>query len=54
MTPGVLASTPGVPCVLNGMRTPAYVDDTLGILSWTLLDDVLPIYQATQNLRLPG
>lgn len=26
----VLAHTPGVTCVLNGMRAPAYVDDSLG------------------------
>jgi hypothetical protein len=49
----VLASTPGVSCVLNGMRTPSYVDDSLGILSWPPLPDVLPIYRATQSLRLP-
>jgi hypothetical protein len=50
----VLASTPGVVCVLNGMRIPAYVDDSLGILSWPPLADVVPIYQAAQNLTLPG
>ncbi|MGH7422478.1 MAG: aldo/keto reductase, partial [Candidatus Methylomirabilales bacterium] len=49
----VLASTPGVSCVLNGMRKPSYVDDSLGILSWPPLPDVLPIYQAAQRLRLP-
>ena len=49
----VLASTPGVSCVLNGMRMPAYVDDSLGILSWPPLPDVIPIYQAAQRLRLP-
>jgi len=49
----VLASTPGVSCVLNGMRTSAYVDDSLGILSWPPLGEVVPIYQAVQGLRLP-
>ncbi|MFB3122604.1 MAG: hypothetical protein ACE10H_10490, partial [Candidatus Binatia bacterium] len=49
----VLASTPGVSCVLNGMRTSAYVDDSLGILSWPPLGEVIPIYQAIQGLRLP-
>ncbi len=48
----VLASTPGVGSVLNGMRTPAYVDDTLGILRWPPLPSVLPIYQAIRGLEL--
>jgi hypothetical protein len=42
----VLASTPGVTCVLNGMRTPAYVADSLGILYWDPLKDVRPIFEA--------
>ena len=50
----VLASTPGVSCVLNGMRTPAYVDDSLGILPWPPLPEVIPIYQAVQGLKLRG
>jgi len=49
----VLASTPGVRCVLNGMRMPAYVDDSLGVLPWAPLEDVIPIYQAVQQVRLP-
>jgi hypothetical protein len=49
----VLASTPGVSSVLNGMRRPAYVEDSLGILSWPPLPAVIPIYQAAQSLRLP-
>jgi hypothetical protein len=49
----VLASTPGVSCVLNGMRKPSYVDDSLGILSWPPLPDVSPIYEAAQRVRLP-
>ncbi|MFQ5827781.1 MAG: aldo/keto reductase [Candidatus Methylomirabilia bacterium] len=49
----VLASTPGVSAVLNGMRTPAYVDDALGILRWPPLASVLPIYQAIRGLELP-
>jgi aryl-alcohol dehydrogenase-like predicted oxidoreductase len=48
----VLTSTKGVSCVLNGMRTPAYVDDSLGVLPWPLLADVVPIYQAVQRLKL--
>ncbi|MBZ0169299.1 MAG: DUF255 domain-containing protein [Kofleriaceae bacterium] len=46
----VLTSTKGVSCVLNGMRTPAYVDDSLGVLPWPPLDDVVPIYQAVARL----
>ncbi len=49
----VLASTPGVSCVLNGMRTPAYVDDSLGILPWPSLPEVLLIYSTAQGLRVP-
>jgi len=47
----VLASTPGVTCVLNGMRTSAYVVDSMGILSWSPLPDVRSIYEAVQKLR---
>ena len=47
----VLASTPGVTCVLNGMRTPAYVADSMGILSWSPLPDVRPIYEAVRTIR---
>lgn len=33
----VLASTPGVTCVLNGIRHPFYVKDSLTVLQWELL-----------------
>ncbi len=46
-----LASTPGVTCVLTGMRTPSYVDDALAILSWKPLTDCRPIYQAVSTLQ---
>jgi uncharacterized protein YyaL (SSP411 family)/aryl-alcohol dehydrogenase-like predicted oxidoreductase len=46
----VLASTPGVTCVLNGMRTPAYVDDALAILRWDRLTDVRPIYETVKTV----
>jgi uncharacterized protein YyaL (SSP411 family)/aryl-alcohol dehydrogenase-like predicted oxidoreductase len=39
-----VASTPGVTCVLNGMRTVEYVDDALGIMGWEPLADVGAIY----------
>jgi len=35
----VLASTTGVTSVLNGMRTPAYVEDALQMLRWEPLSD---------------
>ena len=45
----VLASTPGVSCVLVGMRRPAYVVDAMGILGWEPLQDPLEAYR-----RLPS
>jgi hypothetical protein len=45
----ILASTPGVTSVLNGMRTPAYVDDSLAILGWEPLPNVRPIYEAIKR-----
>ncbi len=47
----VLASTPGVTTVLTGMRTPEYVDDTLGVLGWPPLDDPCAVYQAARPVR---
>ncbi len=44
----VLVSTPGVTCVLNGMRTPAYVQDSLEVLGWPLLPDVRKVYEAVK------
>ncbi len=40
----VLASTPGVTCVLNGMRTPVYVEDALKILQWPPLPEWRSVY----------
>ena len=45
----VLASTPGVTCVLSGMRTPAYVEDAVAILGWEPLPSVRPIYQRVRE-----
>jgi hypothetical protein len=42
----VLTSTPGVTCVLNGMRTPAYVTDSLAVLGWLPLPDARKVYEA--------
>jgi len=41
----ILASTGGVTSVLNGMRTPAYVDDALQILRWEPLSDSRRVYE---------
>ncbi len=42
----VLASTPGVSCVLVGMRRTPYVEDALGTLDWPPLPDPLAVYRA--------
>ncbi len=42
----VLTSTPGVTCVLNGMRSPAYVEDSLAVLHWPPLREVRRVYEA--------
>ncbi len=42
----VLASTPGVTCVLNGMRSISYVDDSLDVMQWEPLRDPLAVYRA--------
>ena len=44
----VLASTAGVACVLNGARTPAYVEDSGEILAWEPLSDTRRVYQVMQ------
>jgi aryl-alcohol dehydrogenase-like predicted oxidoreductase len=41
----VVASTPGVSVVLNGARTPAYVDDALGVLDWPPLPNALAVLE---------
>ena len=50
----VVASTPGVSCVLIGMRAPAYVDDALGILSWPPLPDARRVYTSMRDVALPA
>jgi uncharacterized protein YyaL (SSP411 family)/aryl-alcohol dehydrogenase-like predicted oxidoreductase len=42
----VLASTPGVTCVLNGMRSPAYADDSLAVMGWEPLKGTKQIFEA--------
>jgi aryl-alcohol dehydrogenase-like predicted oxidoreductase len=41
-----VASTPGITSVLNGMRHPVYVDDSLTILQWEPLQQPRPIFEA--------
>lgn len=48
----ILASTPGVTCVLNGMRTPRYVEDTLSVLKWEPLKETSSIYESVTKLAL--
>jgi hypothetical protein len=46
----ILTSTPGVTCVLNGMRTTRYVEDTLSVLKWEPLQETRPIYEVATKL----
>jgi aryl-alcohol dehydrogenase-like predicted oxidoreductase len=46
----VLTSTPGVTSVLNGMRSPEYVRDSMGILQWAGLSDVKSLYDAMSKV----
>jgi hypothetical protein len=34
------------------MRTSSYVKDSLGVLAWPPLADVIAVYRAVQNLKL--
>lgn len=44
-----LTSTPGVSCVLNGMRHPVYVEDSLTLLQWDPHPNPRPIFEALQQ-----
>jgi hypothetical protein len=48
-----LASTPGVSCVLNGMRSLAYVEDALGVLAWPPLPEAARVYEAVRVAAPP-
>ena len=41
----ILTGTPGVTCVLNGMRTPQYVDDALAVLRWGAPTQTSAVYK---------
>ncbi|MGH7217774.1 MAG: aldo/keto reductase, partial [Nitrospiraceae bacterium] len=47
----VLASTPGVTCVLNGMRSPAYADDSLAVLGWEPLAGARQIFEVVAQRK---
>ncbi len=44
-----LTSTPGVTCVLNGMRSATYVDDALHVLSWAALPSAHNVFEKLRN-----
>ncbi len=46
-----VASTPGVTCVLVGMRRPEYVKDALGVLSWPPLPNPPRVYRRVKKVR---
>ena len=45
----LLASTPGITSVLNGMRTRDYVEDSLAILKWEPAPTVRPVYDGMRS-----
>jgi uncharacterized protein len=45
----ILASTPGVTSVLNGMRRQDYVEDSLAILRWEPAQTVRSLYEAVKS-----
>jgi aryl-alcohol dehydrogenase-like predicted oxidoreductase len=48
----IVASTPGVACVVNGMRKPAYVADALNIMSWNAFEATSRVYSDVRRLEL--
>jgi hypothetical protein len=47
----VLATTPGVACVLNGMRSTAYVDDSLAVMRWEPLMGVRQVFEGIAQAK---
>jgi hypothetical protein len=45
----VVASSPGVSCVLAGLRDPEYVRDALAVLSWPPLADPAAVFRAVRD-----
>jgi hypothetical protein len=48
----VLASTPGVTAVLNGMRSTDYVEDSLAVLAWEPLTGVKAVLEGFAQRHL--
>jgi aryl-alcohol dehydrogenase-like predicted oxidoreductase len=48
-----LTSTPGVTSVLNGMRTPACVEDSVGVLHWPGLESARAAYEVAKTIAFP-
>jgi uncharacterized protein len=46
----VLTSTPGVTCVLNGMRTVRYVEDSIAIMGWDPLNEPGVVYNTIEKI----
>jgi hypothetical protein len=46
----VLTNTKGITCVLNGMRQPSYVDDSLGVLRSPPFDVDVHVYEAFNHM----
>jgi hypothetical protein len=47
-----LASTSGVTCVLNGIRHPLYVEDSLTILQWEPLSQPRKLFETIHSVPL--
>ena len=48
----ILASTPGITCVLNGMRTPQYVEDALAMLKWAPYTNSTAVYERVKSAAI--
>lgn len=48
----ILVGTPGVTCVLNGMRTQQYVDDALAVLRWGAPPQISAVYEQVKTAAL--
>jgi hypothetical protein len=48
----ILTGTPGITCVLNGMRTPQYVDDALAVLRWAPFTDSMTLYEHLKSTAI--
>ncbi len=48
----LVAHTPGITVVLNGMRSPAYVEDSLGILRFPSFQPSGALFESTRRLKL--